>query len=72
MSRNRRRGATTFLGMHHLIGSTDGIEHVVDVHEMTLFEPHQYEASLRDVGLLSIETLPSPLPGRDRYVGIAR
>jgi len=53
--------------MHYLIGSTDGIDHAVDVHEMTLFEPRQYEALLRHARLLSIETLPSPSPGRDRY-----
>ncbi len=57
--------------MHHLIGSSEGIEYAVDVHEMTLFESRQYEESLRGAGLNSVEMLPSPSPGRDRYVGIA-
>jgi SAM-dependent methyltransferase len=71
MSRSHRQGNASFLDMHHLIGSSEGIEHAVDVHEMTLFESRHYEESLRGAGLISIETLPSPSPGRDRYVGIA-
>jgi SAM-dependent methyltransferase len=71
MSRSHRQGKTTFLDMHHLIGSPEGIEYALDVHEMTLFEPRQYEDGLRSAGLISIETLPSPSPGRDRYVGMA-
>jgi SAM-dependent methyltransferase len=71
MSRSHRQGNTSFLDMHHLIGSSEGIEYAVDVHEMTLFESRQYEESLRGAGLISVEALPSPSPGRDRYVGIA-
>jgi SAM-dependent methyltransferase len=69
MSRSRREGNTTLLDMHHLIGSGRGLDYEVDLHEMTLFEPTQYEAALQRSGLISIETVPSPLPGRDRYVG---
>ena len=39
MSRSRREGNRTFLDMHHLIGSHDGIDHELEVHDMTLFEP---------------------------------
>jgi hypothetical protein len=56
--------------MHHLIGSTEGIEHVVDTHELTPFESGQYEESLQRAGLVDIETLESPMPGRDRFVGV--
>jgi SAM-dependent methyltransferase len=70
MGRSRREGNKTFLDMHHLIGSVDGIEHVIDVHELTLFEPGQYEESLRRAGLVAIESIESPMPDRDRYVGV--
>jgi SAM-dependent methyltransferase len=70
MSRSQRRGSTTFLDMHHLIGSADGIEHVVDRHELTLFETGQYEEALRDAGLVDIESVESPMPARDRYIGV--
>jgi hypothetical protein len=47
-----------------------GIEHVLDVHAITLFDPDQYEQSLRRAGIIGIETLPSPMSGRDRYIGV--
>ena len=70
MSRSRREGNRTFLDMHYLIGSHDGLRHEYELHDMTLFEPEQYEAALQRAGLIAIETLPSPSPGRDRYVGV--
>jgi SAM-dependent methyltransferase len=70
MGRSRREGTKTFLDMHHLIGSVDGIEHVIDVHELTLFDSGQYEESLRRAGLVAIESIESPMPDRDRYVGV--
>jgi SAM-dependent methyltransferase len=72
LSRGRRDGNKTTLEMHHLLGSPDGIEHVVDMHELTLFEPHQYEESLHNAGLVAIEPMQSPMPGRDRYVAVTR
>ncbi len=70
LTRSHRRGNTSFLDMHHLIGTNDGIDHAVDVHEMTLFDATQYQESLRHAGLIDIETTPSPMPDRDRYVAV--
>jgi dTDP-3-amino-3,6-dideoxy-alpha-D-glucopyranose N,N-dimethyltransferase len=70
VSRSRRDGDKTFLDMHHLIGSRDGIEHDVDVHEMTLFRSEQYEQSLQRAGFISVESIASPWPGQDRYIGV--
>jgi hypothetical protein len=72
MSRSRRQGNTTFLDMHHLIGSAEGIEHAVDTHVLTLFEAGQYQASLQTAGLIDIETIESPMPGRDRFIARSR
>ncbi len=72
MSRSRREGPTTFLEMHHLIGSPDGIEYAVDTHVLTLFDASRYEQSLENAGLIDIETIESPMPGRDRFIGVAR
>jgi SAM-dependent methyltransferase len=71
IGRSRRDGDKTFLDMHHLIGSRTGIEHVVDVHEMTLFDREQYETALQRAGLHEIHAVPSPMHGRSRYVGLA-
>jgi SAM-dependent methyltransferase len=69
MSRSRRVGDSTLLEMHHLVSTADGIDHLVDHHELTLFAPGDYEAAFTGAGL-TVETVPSPIPGRDRYVGI--
>jgi SAM-dependent methyltransferase len=69
MSRSERQGDKTYLEMHHLVGTPEGIEHLVDHHELTLFTPGDYETAFRLSGL-TVDTVESPLPGRDRYIGI--
>jgi SAM-dependent methyltransferase len=69
VSRSRREGAITVLDMHHLIADEDGIEHVVDHHELTLFSPEEYQSAFRRAGL-AVEVVDGPLEGRDRYVGV--
>jgi len=71
MSTSRRHGAVTQLEMHHLVGTAAGIEHVVEDHRLTLFAPEDYEDAFSGAGL-ALETVPGPLPGRDRYVGVKR
>lgn len=68
MGRSRRDGFRTSLEMHHLIATADGIEHIVDHHDLILFSPVEYEAAFGASGL-TVDTVESPLPGRDRYVG---
>jgi len=69
MTRSRREGNRTHLEMHHLIDTGHGIEYLVDHHELTLFTPEAYEEAFRASGL-TVEAVESPLPGRDRYVGV--
>jgi SAM-dependent methyltransferase len=68
MTRSRRQDDRTSLEMHHLIATADGIDYVVDVHELTLFAPDDYEAAFSGSGLV-VDTIDGPLAGRDRYVG---
>jgi SAM-dependent methyltransferase len=69
VSRTTREGNTTRLEMHHLIATRDRIDHVVDHHELTLFTPEEYETAFLSAGLV-VETVESPMEGRDRYVGV--
>ncbi len=69
VGRTRRTGNTTHLEMHHLIATRDGIEHLVDHHQLTLFTPEEYQTAFRGAGL-TFEVVESPMEGRDRYVGI--
>ena len=69
VTRSEREGSTTTLEMHHLVATRDAVEHLVDVHRLTLFTPAEYEAALARAGL-SVEVIASPMHGRDRYVGV--
>jgi SAM-dependent methyltransferase len=64
-----RHRSATHLEMHHLVATQDGIEHLVDHHELTLFAPDEYDAAFRSVGLVS-EMVGSPMEGRDRYIAV--
>ncbi len=69
--RSRRDGVHTTLELQHLIGSVNGIEHVVESHALTLFGDDEYRAAFERAGL-AVETVASPHPDRDRYIGKAR
>jgi SAM-dependent methyltransferase len=69
MSRSSRQGSLTRLEMHHLVATPGGIEHLVDHHELTLFEPGSYETAFGRAGLRT-EVVAGPLEDRDRYVGL--
>src|SRR3954447_25633252 len=68
VGRSWRDGARTTLELHHLVGTNDGVEHLVEAHELTLFTDAEYRAAFERAGL-SVEVVESPHPERDRYVG---
>ena len=67
VARSERSGRTTHLEMHHLVASLDKVEHLIDHHDLTLFEPAEYEEGLTGAGLV-FEVGPGPIPDRDRYI----
>lgn len=69
MSRSTRDGAVTCLEIHHLVATRDGIEHLADHHRLILFTKADYESAFRAAGL-ALEVVASPIPDRDRYVGL--
>jgi SAM-dependent methyltransferase len=69
--RSERTGERTVLEMHYLIATPDRVDHVVEHHRLTLFEPQAYESAFAKAGL-EVEVVESPMPGRDRYVGRSR
>jgi SAM-dependent methyltransferase len=66
--RSERTGERTVLEMHYLIATQDRVEHVIEHHRLTLFEPQAYESAFAKAGL-EVEVVESPMQGRDRYVG---
>jgi SAM-dependent methyltransferase len=69
VTRSERDGDTTRLEMHHLVATPERIEHLVEIHECTLFTPEQYEAAFSAAGLVT-EVVESPMRDRDRYIGL--
>lgn len=67
VARSERSGRMTHLEMHHLVARLDRVEHLVDHHALTLFEPVEYEEALAVAGLV-FEVGPGPIPDRDRYI----
>lgn len=70
VGRSRRDGNKTYLELHHLVGTMDGIEYLVDHHELSLFTDQEYEEAFRLSGLC-VERVDSQMSGRDRYIGLA-
>jgi SAM-dependent methyltransferase len=68
VGRSYRAGMHTTLEMHHLVGTVDGVEHIVETHELTLFGDDDYRAGFEHAGL-DVDVCTSPHPERDRYVG---
>ncbi|HEY8524963.1 MAG TPA: class I SAM-dependent methyltransferase [Acidimicrobiales bacterium] len=67
----RRDGRRSRMEMHHLVGTPDGVEHLVETHELTLFTDDEYRGAFARAGL-DADVLPSPMRDRDRYVGVRR
>jgi SAM-dependent methyltransferase len=66
-SRTWRADDTSVLEMHHLVATSNGVEHLVERHELTLFADHDYGRAFEAAGL-AYERVASPMPGRDRYI----
>ena len=67
LSRSSRAGNTTHLEMHHLVATREGVDHLVDEHDLTLFTTEEYERAFVAAGL-EVSVVQGPMPGRDRFV----
>lgn len=68
--RSRRDGKRTYLDLHYVVADDDGITHLADHLELTLFTDEEYQDALVRSGL-RVEKVDSGMPGRDRYIGVA-
>lgn len=69
VARSARDGNRTTLELQHLIGSVDGIDYIVETHDLTLFSDDEYRNAFERAGL-AVDLVASPHPDRDRYIGI--
>jgi SAM-dependent methyltransferase len=68
MSHSGLDGNVAIMEMHHLVGTSSGVEHIVDTHRMTLFTLNDYEAAFRGAGLTYEHDQPGPF-GRGALIG---
>jgi SAM-dependent methyltransferase len=70
MSVSRKQGRRSWFDMEHLVGTTDGVEHFVEHHELGLFTVEEHLAAFERAGL-RVEHDPEGPIGRGLYVGVA-
>jgi ubiquinone/menaquinone biosynthesis C-methylase UbiE len=68
MSHSRKRGKISIEEFHYLVGTSDGIEHFTETHELGLFTHEEYLASFRSAGLEVFHDKKG-LDGRGLYIG---
>ena len=69
MSHSGQRGKISVLEFQYLIGTSKGIEHSIEIHELGLFTHKEYMEAFQAVGLAVIHD-PKGLDGRGLYIGL--
>jgi hypothetical protein len=69
MSHSGLEGNVAVMDMHHLVGTSSGVDHFTEVHRMTLFTFEEYEAAFRSAGLSFVLDRPGPF-GRGALIGL--
>jgi SAM-dependent methyltransferase len=69
--RSWREGRHSHLEIHYLVATADGVEQLVDRHQLTLFSEEDYRSAFSGAGL-TVQRMASPMCDRDRYVSVAR
>lgn len=65
----RREGRLSMLALHYLVGTPDGVEHVVEEHTLRLWTDGEYRAAFEAAGL-HVDHDPHGLTGRGLWMGV--
>ena len=68
MSLSKQRGKVSLIEFQYLIGTSKGIEHRVEIHELGLFTHKEYMDAFKAAGL-NVTHDPEGLDGRGLYIG---
>lgn len=67
VSTSQRKGRVSYFDLHHLIGTPEKTQHVVEHHELGLHTVHEMLAAFRAAGL-TVRLDPEGLTGRGLYI----
>ncbi|HSK86789.1 MAG TPA: class I SAM-dependent methyltransferase, partial [Anaerolineales bacterium] len=68
MSLSKQRGKLSLIEFQYLVGTSKGIEHSVEIHELGLFSHQEYLNAFKAAGL-KVAHDPEGLDGRGLYIG---
>jgi ubiquinone/menaquinone biosynthesis C-methylase UbiE len=68
MSHSGKKGKISLLSFHYLIGTSKGVEHSLEIHELALFTHQEYMGALT-AARLNVTHDPEGLSGRGLYMG---
>jgi len=68
INQSRAENGISILEFQYLVGTPEGIEHFVEIHELGLFSPDEYRGALTAAGLTVSEDFPG-LMNRGLYIG---
>jgi SAM-dependent methyltransferase len=71
MVRSTSQGRVSHMEMHYLYGTSTGIRHIVEHHDLGLFGAEEYEAAF-EVANVAVERQEPGFSGRGLYVGVRR
>ena len=69
MSHSGQRGKVSVLDFQYLIGTSKGVEHRAEIHELGLFTHKEYMEAFKAAGLKVIHDAQG-LDGRGLYIGM--
>lgn len=68
MGRTTRNGNVTTTEMHHMVGTKQGVEHFLEVHELAMYSDDDFKDAFGKAGL-PMDIDPEGLTGRGLYIG---
>jgi trans-aconitate methyltransferase len=68
-ARRRTDGRHTWVELVTVHSTPHGVQQHTEVHQLTLFTEDEYRRAFERAGL-SVHKVPSPMPGRDRWIGL--
>lgn len=70
MGKLTREGSITTLDMHHMVGSSEGIEHFLEVHQLALYTDEEFKDAFQKAGIDVVQIDHEGLTGRRLFIAV--